>query len=125
MAEHKLKRLQFESDAWKRLLCFMMDENVFLKNMLSEILKDEFDKKQLGQIEDFQNRFIKEDEVISLLRNDVAELDKLFKREVFEGGRIIKQVETKLEKMRNNIRIAEKRFSMLKSDFNSYMAENM
>jgi hypothetical protein len=102
-----------------------MDENVFLKNMLSEILKDGFDKSQLEQIEDFQNRFIKEDELISLLRNDVAELDKLLLREIFEDGRIIKQVEKKLKKIRNNIRIAEKQFSRLKSDFNSYMAENM
>ena len=78
MPELKLKQLQFESDTWKRLLVFMMDENIHLKNRLSEVLKDQFDKNLLVEVEGFQNNFIKEDELIGLMRNDVAELDKLF-----------------------------------------------
>jgi regulator of replication initiation timing len=125
MPEMKLKQLQYEADTWKRLLGFMMDENIHLKNRLSEILKDGFNENLLGEVEIFQSRFVKEDAMIALLRNEVAELDKLLVREIFEDGRIIKEVERKLKKLRNNIKNAETEFGNLKSQFNSYLSENI
>lgn len=125
MPELKLKQLQYEADTWKRLLAFMMDENVHLKNRLSEILKDKFDKNLLEGVEAFQSSFLKEDEMIGLLRNDVAELDKLLVREIFEDGTLIKKVDAKLKHIRHNIKNAEKEFSSLKSDFNNYLSQNI
>ena len=55
MPELKLKQLKYESDTWKRLLDFMMDENIQLKNRLSEVLKDQFDKNLLDDVERFQS----------------------------------------------------------------------
>jgi regulator of replication initiation timing len=125
MPELKLKQLQYEAETWKRLLGFMMDENIHLKNRLSEILKDRFDKNLLEEVEGFQSRFVKEDQMIGLLRNEVVELDKLLVREIFEDGSIIKNVDKKLKNLRNNISNAEKQFGKLKSEFNSYLSENM
>ena len=68
MSQIKLKQLQHESDTWKRSLAFMMDENVQLKNRLAEILKPDFDNSLLDDIEIFQTNFLREDEVISLLK---------------------------------------------------------
>jgi regulator of replication initiation timing len=125
MPELKLKQLQYEAETWKRLLGFMTDENIHLKNRLSEILKDRFDKNLLDEVERFQSRFVQEDQMIGLLRNEVAELGKLLVREVFEDGSIIKQVDRKLKKLRDNINNAEKQFGKLKTEFNSYLSENM
>jgi regulator of replication initiation timing len=125
MPELKLKQLQYETDTWKRVLGFMMEENIHLKNRLSEILKDKFDGNLLEEVESFQSSFIKEDEMIGLLRNNVAELDKLLVREIFEDGTIVKKVDTKLKKLRHNMANAEKQFSKLKSDFNNYLSENI
>jgi regulator of replication initiation timing len=125
MPELKLKQLQYEADTWKRLLGFMMDENIHLKNRVSQILKDRFDENLLEEVEVFQSSFIKEDALIGLLRNDVAELDKLLQKEVFEDGVIIKNVESKLKKLRHNIKNAEKQFGKLKIDFNNYLSENI
>jgi Txe/YoeB family toxin of Txe-Axe toxin-antitoxin module len=125
MPEFKLKQLQYESDTWKRLLAFMMDENVHLKNRLSEVLKDGADDSMLNEMENFQNIFVSEDEQIRLLRKDISELEKLLVREVFEDGKIIKQVNKKLKMLRNNIVEAENKFSRLKSDFHSYLSENI
>jgi hypothetical protein len=125
MPELKLKQLQYEADTWRRLLGFMMEENIHLKNRVSQILKDRFDENLLEEVEAFQSSFIKEDEMIGLLRNDVAELDKLLQKEVFEDGMIIKNVENKLKKIRHNIKIAEKQFGKLKIDFNNYLSENI
>lgn len=125
MPEMKLQQLQYESNTWKRVLGFMTEENVHLKNRLSQILKEKFNADLLEEAEVFQSNFIKEDELISLLRNDIAELDKLLEREMFEDGTTIKEVKRKLQKIRSNMEIAEKQFGTLKSGFNSYFFENI
>jgi hypothetical protein len=125
MPELKLKQLKYETDTWKRLLGFMMEENSHQKTRLAEILKDKFNKNLLDEIEDFQTRFIKEDELIGLLRSDIAELDKLMAKERLENGKIIKEIDGNLKKIRNNINLAERQFSQLKTEFNSYLSENI
>lgn len=125
MSDPKLKQLQYESDTWKRLLGFMMDENVHLKNRLSEILMDGFDRHLLAEAENFLNRFIKEDDMVGLIRHDVGELDKLLVREIFENGQLRKEVINKIRKLRNNIKIAEQQFRKLKTDFNGYLSVNI
>lgn len=125
MPELKLKQLQYESDTWKRLLGFIMEENSYLKNRISEILKDKFNKNLLEELEGFQSRVVKEDGLIGLLRNDVAELDKLLEREIFEDGKIIKEIGKTLKRLRNNIIVIEKQFGKLKLEFNSFLLENI
>jgi hypothetical protein len=120
----KLKQLKYESDTWKRMLAFMMDENIHLKNRLSEILKDGFDKTSLAEVELFQTEFIKEDEMISYLRNELVEFDKLLVREIFENGKISKHISIKLKNLRHNIKNAEKQFNRVKTTFNNYLSEN-
>lgn len=123
MTELNLIQLQYECDNWKRLLSFISDENINLKRKLLEVLNNGFKRDLLNEFEDFQSRFVKEDERISLLRHDQAELDKLLTREIYEDGAILKKVESKIKKMRNNIRNAEIQFGLLKSSFNSYLFE--
>ncbi len=125
MPELKLKQLRFESDTLKRLLGFMIDENVHLKNRIAEVLQDKFDKNLLEKIEVFQSSFVNEDKLIGLLRNDVAELDKLLVREICEDGKIISEIDRRLKNLHNNIMNAEIQFGKLKSEFNSYLLENM
>ena len=125
MPELKIKQLQYESNTWKRLLGFMMDENVHLKNRVSEVLKNGFDKGLLEEVESFHSRFIKEDDLIGLLRNEVAEMDKLLVREIFEDGQLVKEIDTKLKKLHKNIITAERQLNELKLEFNNYLSENI
>lgn len=125
MSQIKLKQLQHESDTWKRSLAFMMDENVQLKNRLADILRSEFDNNLLEDIENFQTNFIREDEMISLLKTDIAKLDKLLVREVFEDGHIFENINRILSEIRRNIGSAETQFVKLKLEFNSYLLENL
>lgn len=120
----KLRQIRYETDTWKRLLNFMIDENVRLKNRISEILDDKFNKQMLEQIEIFHSNFLKEDELIGLLRNDVAELEKLLHKEVYEEEVII-EIEKKIRKLRNNITTADRQFSNLKLEFNNYLFEKI
>ena len=77
------------------------------------------------EIEDFQTNFIKEDQLIGLLRNDVAGIDKLFEKEIFEYGKTLNEIDRKLKNLRNNIEYAEKQFRKLKLEFNNYLSENI
>ena len=123
MPELKLKQLQHESATWKRSLGYIIEENIHLKNRISAILKDKFDKNLLDRIESFQNSFLKEDERISLLRNDIVEFDKLL--ELAEAGNPQKEITGKLKKIRNNMVSTETQFGSLKIEFNSYLSENI
>ena len=125
MSQLKLKQLQHESDTWKRSLGFMMDENVQLKNRLAEILRTEFDENLLEDVENFQTSFIREDEMVSLLKTDIAKLDKLLVREIFEDGQIADNINRMLKEIRRNISIAESQFTKMKVEFNSYLLENL
>jgi hypothetical protein len=125
MSDSKLKQLQYEADTWKRSLAFIKEENIWFKNRLSEILSDQFDKYLLGEADDFQSRFIKEDDLVGLLEKNVEEMDKLLVREIFEDGRIMKEIDKKLKKLRANIAVAEDQFKRLKSDFNHFLSENI
>ncbi len=125
MPELKLKQLQYETDTWKRLLCFIQEENVHLKNRLSEVLKDRFNKNLLEEVESFQSSFIKEDELIGFLRNEVAEIDSELVKEIFVDGKINKAIDKKINQLRNNLLNAEKRFGKIKMSFNNYLSENI
>ncbi|MGF2412109.1 hypothetical protein [Ferruginibacter sp.] len=121
MPQPKLKQAVFETGALKRSLVFIREENMHLKNRVSEILQNGFDKKMLNKMEIFQNRFIMEDELVSLLRNDVAEIDRLLINE----GKAIAEINKKLRKLSCNIEVAESHFGKLKLEFNNFLSENI
>lgn len=121
----KLAQLQYEADTWKRVLGFMVEENIHLKNRLSEVLRNGFNKSLLEEVENFQTRFVREDEMIGLLRNEVVELDKLLVKELFEDGNTCREADNRMRKLRGNIKNAENQFGRLKLEFNSYLSENI
>lgn len=124
MTEAKVKQLQHESDSWKRLLVFIMDENIQLKNRIPEILKVKVNDTLLDGIETFQNKFVNQDQLISLLRNDISNLGEILLGGIYQDYNI-NEVESKIQKLRNAIINTEKEFSKLKFDFNTYLSENI
>jgi len=116
---------QHESDGWKRSMTFILDENVYIKNRISELLKYDFDPSLLEEIETFQKNAIKMDDLVRILRNEIAELDKLLIREVWEDGLILKEIIKKVRNIRNNAEYAETVFTKQRLTFNTYMSENI
>ncbi len=121
MPELKIKQLEFESGMWKRLLNFMIDENIHFKKMLSEILKYDVNKTLLEQIEDFHTRLLKQDEFIGLLRNEISEFDKLTTYEIDSNENVNTSIK-KITNLRNTMMKAENHFEKLKLEFvNSFL----
>lgn len=121
----KAEQLQYECDTWRRRLSFMMDENVHLKNRLSDVLKERFDKSLLEAMENFQSLFIKEDESISLLRNDIADIEKLLRKEKNTDNTLSPKIARKIRELRNNIVVTGAKFSKLQSEFHAFLYENL
>ena len=122
--QKKIHQWQIETKTWKRVLDFSREENIHSKNRLSDILKNGFDRRLLGDLEDFQNEFIKHDEIMGLLRNEIAELDNILYESSADAVNPM-VVEKKLDNLRHNLADAENRFGKLQLDFNRYLSEKI
>lgn len=119
-----ISHLQSKSDSLKQMLGFMMDENSSLKYRLSEVLKEKFDKNMLVEAENYQSYFIKEDELIGLLRNDIAIVDKGMKRMENETEVEIRVIDKKLKSLHKHITTAGNQFCKLRLNFIKYLKNN-
>jgi hypothetical protein len=113
-------RIQDVLGMWKQLLDARMEENIYLKYKISEILKNNFNQNLLDEIEEFQTQFIKEDELINLLRKDISELDNYILSKEFQNGKIEKFVNTKIENLRKHIADSTIRLRVSKSAFDNF-----
>ena len=118
-------QFRHENDTWKRVLSFLKEENVILKNRLSEILqsKADCDNGFLEQVEYFQNNFLKEDEIFAFLRMEVSEQDILLIADLINKGEELKQVQKKQKQLREELENAERTFNKLKFEFNNYLSQ--
>lgn len=115
--EKKIRQFQDVLAMWKQLLNARMEENIFLKYKISEILKNNFNQNLLEEIEEFQTQFIKEDELINSLRKDVSELDNYI---LLQNGKIGKSFDDKIEDLRRDIAHSASRFHASKSAFDNF-----
>jgi hypothetical protein len=126
MANLTINKLQYEAQYLKRTLAFILEENVQLKNRLTEVLKGEkFDLDLLEDLEVFQNRFVQQDKMISLLRDDLARMDRSFENDIpgSQTGALL--VRKKLQKLLHNIIALESQFCRLRTEFTLYLRENI
>ncbi len=125
MMEHNIKQFWFEFESWKRALSHLQAENVYLKNRLAHITKDEFTEDILSDIEHYHAILIAEDNIISLLKNDISSQETWLKREIIRKNSEIKEILKSQKKLRREIETTEQKFNKLKSDFNSFFSEKL
>ncbi|MBK8520216.1 MAG: hypothetical protein WAT20_07220 [Ferruginibacter sp.] len=125
MPHLKIKQLQYEINSWKRFLDYLTEENIQMKNRLSEILKEKFDTYLLEEVDGFQTRFIRKDHLVEVLRGEVMELDAIPVAEIFKDEKIFKKIKTKIKRLHKNIINTEKQFSKLKADFHRFLSTNI
>jgi L-lactate utilization protein LutC len=118
----KLDQYHHEHLTWERMLDFFKQENSFLKTRLSQVLDRKIDKEFLALAEHFQNEFIIKDDFIDELKHDISEMEKAVKESTL-AMKIVPdiKVETKHNKLRNEMEYLEKNFTQLKNEFNKYL----
>src|SRR5688572_7746599 len=97
----RILQIQKESEAWKRSLVFLIQENTYLKLQLAELLNNQGEYDHfLEAAEDYQNRFIQKDEIIRLIQQDISQLDKLLLRDLDGDGVTLKEILFRQKKYR-------------------------
>ncbi len=125
MPHLKIKQFHYEINSWKRLLDYLTEENIQMKNRLSEILKEKFDTYLLEEVDGFQTRFIRKDNMIALLRNEITELDEIPVAGILKDEKLLKKMKIKMKRLHKNINNTEKQFGKLKSDFHKFLSINI
>lgn len=117
-------QFQHESDAWKRKLESWLLENAYLKIRLAELLsQDHVDMKFLDAAESYLNGFVRKDEIIYLLRNDIARFDRLLKAEGHNDKGLAKTIEQKNKMMRRELQKLDSTFNDVKMQFDNFLAK--
>ena len=119
----KLQQSKFEIETSKLLLNFFTDENVLLKNRLAEVVKDNFEKNILGVMENYLNRFVAQDDLINLLKNDISNIENRLCEKINDDGAIVKDIYPGLQLLHSNILKTEGTRMQLRKDFNNFLSE--
>ena len=121
-----LSQFKNENETWKRILGYLNEENINLKNHLSEILANMTEDRNgfLERVENFNDLLLKEDEIINFLNFELNEQNKKLIRTIYNNGELTESVEKNQKKLRRDLEITEQHFNKLKFRFNSYLVEN-
>lgn len=98
---NEIKELREEVLTWKKMVASRMEANILLKNMLSDVLKNNYHQNCLEEIEEFQTKFIQEDEKTNILKKHVADLENILNRTIDDGIRR-ESFEQIMKKLRND-----------------------
>ncbi|HEX6335014.1 MAG TPA: hypothetical protein VFZ78_12355 [Flavisolibacter sp.] len=75
--EQHTHQLLFEIRAWKRLLLFFRQENMYFKERLAELVAGDISEQYLADAESFHEEFISLDCTICFLLDDVRQQEKI------------------------------------------------
>ena len=110
-----------ENLTWDRALDFYLQENAFLKTRLSQVLDKNTDKNLGALAEQFQNRFIHNDEYMKDLQTDIVMLQRLLKNFIARPKPDENKIVQKHKKLRNEMGSFEKNFAKLIKEFNQFL----
>lgn len=118
----RLEQYKHEYRTWLRTLEFLQQENIFLKDRLTDIVKNDISTELLDKAEFFQNSFINKDTVIALLRYEIKEQNRALDEGYNNGNGLNAKIESKQGQLREDINKMESEFSKLKFEFNNYLS---
>jgi len=112
--------MQYEMERWLRTLEYIKAENTLLKHRLAETVHLKADKHLLNQAEDFQNYFLNNDAVITMLKTDILKHEQLLAKGMQDEASF-KKIEKGHQILRGDMEKMEKNFSKFNLDFNTYI----
>ena len=110
-----------ENEGWRKQLALLEDENIHFKTRLADILKSDFVRSRLEELEYFQNRFLKMDEQLGLLKHEVREQLYHLQQEHFHVNGEYKKIVDVQRKLEVKIIIIKENFEKLSVEFNGYL----
>jgi hypothetical protein len=118
-----LNQFQFEVHTWIRLIEFLIQENTYLKNRLSEVIDQIKDRENLALAEHFQNQFIIKDDVYDHIIHDLKKQSYKWKEIKSINSKEIKDDLNKIQKnLKDQLEFIERDHAVLTKDYNTYLA---
>jgi hypothetical protein len=118
--------LHFEHEVWAKELAFLKDEVAFFERRLEELVTKNTNKDMLALLEQFQNRFIRQKEVIDELNHDINIHEDKLQQFIEQHPVAIDRVHfNDHSTLRNNIETNRKLYSELKEEFFKFMSKWM
>ncbi|MEZ5006892.1 MAG: hypothetical protein R2728_03195 [Chitinophagales bacterium] len=115
-----------EHGQWKRELLFWEDELSFFNNRLGEIVGKWTDKEVLAKLEQFQNQFIRQAEVIDTLQHDIRIHEDEMATHLKKAEDALGVEHSKLHKaFQERMKTQRKIYKDLKKEFFKYLSKYM
>lgn len=118
-----IKQWTSEKESWKELLSFCQDKSFSLKIKLIKFLKkiDGTDHVMMEKVENFQNRVLQAEQIMQILRLEIAEQEKLLQSALnnLNNEAFIRKVEQQQNKLKREVQICENNCYVIAADFNN------
>jgi hypothetical protein len=120
-----LRDLHFEHKVWGNELEFFEDEIQIYEHRLEDLVKKKMnDKEMLSQLEAFQNQFIRQKEVIDILKHDINDHEHVLSKYAEEHPIAIEDVQFKDHTtLRDRMVTFRKLYRELKDSFYQFLAK--
>ena len=117
-----LNQFQFEVHAWIRLIEFLIQENTYLKNRLSEVIDQIKDRENLALAEHFQNQFIVKDDIYDHIMHDLKKQSYKWKEiKSFSSKDLHEDLNKTRKNLSDQITFIERDHALLTKDYNTYL----
>ncbi len=109
----RVVNIKVEREQWLQTLEHMLQDNIYMKNKLAEIIKEDISAASLERAEYFHNELLNKDAVIALLRYDIIHQSRINVTDINQNA-----VAQKHEKLRSDMQMMEAEFGRLLNEFN-------
>ena len=118
--------LHFEHERWTKQLEFYKDELLTYNHRLEEIVTRYNGRGVMKELESFQNKFIRQNEVIDILKHDIHEHETVLAKSFIENPTASDhRLFDYHDGLRNRMDIFVKLYSELKTGFMRYLSKYM
>lgn len=122
MISSKYRQYLFENGSWIRLIEYLIQENTFMKNRLSEVIDQIHDRESLAIAEHFQNQFIVKDDLFDHILFDLhKENEKWRAFRSMESETNFNDLISVHKHLKDQLDFIEKDHSIIKRDYNTYL----
>ena len=118
-----LQQFTFELESWQRSLAFQLEELVYFKNRLPEIIPSIEDGENLLVVENFQEQFLTQEKIIAYLTTELKAQTRLFEKDLYFDGEILLSVVKSQKELRKEMGKAEEYFTGVKNRFVQFLID--
>ena len=120
-----LEALHFDHKVWLNSLRFYREELFIFQRHLEQFVRTTAVAETMAHVEQFQNRFLRQSEVIDELAHDIKEHDKALAEKAGDGpSAVIYRPFGRHNELRERMDIFERLYMELKNEFRNWLAYN-